>query len=95
MLKPVLEIKRSTETACLGCTEPKLHCRDTHRANQKNKTRATVITKQIVNQKQSIGRVVNSLKLSPGEWQGVSLELQAESMISSQTPTIPVFKTGL
>jgi hypothetical protein len=37
MLKPILEIKRSTgnKTACLGCTEPKLNCRDTHRANQK------------------------------------------------------------
>jgi len=31
--------------------------------------------------------MVNSLKLSPGELQDVSPELQAESMISSQSPT--------
>ena len=31
--------------------------------------------------------MVNSLKLSPGELQDVSPELQAESMILSQSPT--------
>jgi len=79
MLKPILEIKRSTGN--------KTTCRDTHRANQENKNGAAVITKQIANQKQTIGRMVNSLKLSPGELQDVSPELQAESMISSQSPT--------